>query len=132
MPLPHAVARFNRRVTNRWIEPIARRSPGFAIVHHAGRRSGAPYRTPVNVFEMAGDPTDLVVALTYGPSADWSRNVLAGGGTVERTAIVHRIAAAAVVDRDAAWPALPRFVRGALRLLRVRHFLRLTLDPGDT
>ena len=131
MPLPHAVARFNRRVTNRWIEPIARRSSGFAVVHHAGRCSGVAYRTPVNVFEMAGDPNDLVVALTYGPSADWCRNVLAGGGTVERRAVVHRIAAATLVDRDVAWPALPRLVRGALRLLRVRHFLRLELDPGD-
>ena len=90
MPLPRAVARFNKRVTNRFLEPIARRSSGFAVVHHVGRRSGREYTTPVNLFRLGdegagvGDrsTTDAaIVSLTYGPSADWVRNVLA-----ERTA----------------------------------------------
>ena len=124
MPLPRAIARFNKRVTNRFIEPIARRSSGFAVVHHVGRRSGAAYSTPVNLFAFDGHG---IVALTYGPSADWVQNVLAAGGTVENSSGIRPIDTAEIVDRAAAWPALPAIVRGALRTLRVRDFMRLSL-----
>jgi deazaflavin-dependent oxidoreductase (nitroreductase family) len=130
MPLPRVVARFNKRVTNRFLEPIARRSSGFAVVHHVGRRSGRAYTTPVNLFRL-GDEGDgggaVVVSLTYGPSADWVRNVLAGGAGVETRVGRRVVEASTVVGRDVAWPALPIIVRGALRVLRVRDFLRLTL-----
>ncbi|MGI9597620.1 MAG: nitroreductase family deazaflavin-dependent oxidoreductase [Acidimicrobiales bacterium] len=125
MPLPHLIARFNKRVTNRFIEPIARRSSGFAVVHHVGRRSRTAYSTPVNLFELDGD---AIVALTYGSSADWLRNVLAGGGTVENVSGWRPIDSAVIVDRAVAWPALPRPVKGALRILGVHQFLRLSFD----
>lgn len=128
MPVPHVVARFNKRVTNRFIEPIARRSSGFAVVHHTGRGSGAAYTTPVNVFAL-GD--DVIVALTYGPVADWAQNVLEGGGMVENAAGRRPIAAAEAVGRAEAWPVLPLIVRAALRVLRVRHFLRLSFDESS-
>ena len=124
MPLPRAIARFNKRVTNRFIEPVARRSSGFAVVHHVGRRSGASYSTPVNLFALQGH---VIVALTYGPAADWVQNVLATGGTVENASGIKPIAAAEIVGRRAAWPALPAIVRCALRTLRVRDFMRLSL-----
>jgi deazaflavin-dependent oxidoreductase (nitroreductase family) len=130
MPLPRVVARFNKRVTNRFLEPIARRSSGFAVVHHVGRRSGREYTTPVNLFRL-GDEGDgvavAVVSLTYGPSADWVRNVLAGDASVETGAGCRLVEASTVVGRDVAWPALPAIVRGALRVLRVRDFLQLTI-----
>lgn len=76
-----AVARFNRYVTN----PIARRfagwAPGFCILTHVGRRSGRHYRIPVNVF---GTGDGFVFALTYGPDADWVKNVMAAGGCTIR------------------------------------------------
>jgi len=122
VPLPRVVARFNRRYTNRFVEPIVRRSAGFASVHHVGRRSGTEYRTPVNVFDLDGD---LIVALTYGPTADWVQNVLAGGARVVRRGTTTEIVGVAVVGRETAWPALPWFVRGALRVLQVRDFARL-------
>lgn len=125
VPLPHSVARFNKRVTNRLIEPVARRSRGFAVVHHVGRRSGRRYSTPVNLFRLDGG---AIVSLTYGPRADWSQNVLAGGGTIEDASGLRPIRSARIVDRTVAWPALPLVVRGALRLLRVRHFLSLSFD----
>jgi deazaflavin-dependent oxidoreductase (nitroreductase family) len=77
MPLPKALARFNRRVTNPVLAPLARRLPGFAIVTHTGRRSGREHRTPVNLFR-SGDT--YVIALTYGADAQWVRNVEAAGG----------------------------------------------------
>ena len=91
MQIPQSVARFNRRVTN----PIGRiwagSAPGFAIVEHVGRKSGTPYRTPLNVF-----PTDdgFAILLTYGPNRDWLKNLTAaGGGRLE-----HRGKTVAVTD----------------------------------
>ena len=55
----------------------ARPRPGRA----SGPTSGTEYQTPVNVFPPAG----FVVALTYGPDADWVKNVLAAGGCELRT-----------------------------------------------
>ena len=128
VPRPHFVARFNKRVTNRFLEPVARRARGFAVVHHSGRRSGSAYKTPVNLFELGHSS---IVALTYGPTVDWAQNVLAGGGVVEDRTGSRRIESAEVVDRGTAWPALPIVVRGVLRLLRVRHFMRLELAAVD-
>lgn len=128
MPLPHAVARFNKRVTNRFLEPVARRAGGFAVVHHIGRRSGSARTTPVVLFDLG---TASIVALTYGPTADWSQNVLVGGGAIEDRTGLRRIENAEVVDRSVAWPALPIVVRVALRILRVRDFMRLELDAAS-
>lgn len=129
MPLPHTVARFNKRVTNRFIEPIARRSAGFAVIHHVGRRSGTPYATPVNLFEFHADS---LVSLTYGLATDWVQNVLAGGGSIEDHTGRRRISSCRIVDRSVAWPALPRVVRGALWLLRVDRFLVLSFDEVES
>ena len=77
MPIPKKVAGFNRRVTNRLTIHIAGWIPGFAIVSHAGRRSGRIYRTPVNVFR---DGENYLFALTYGHKTNWVSNVIAAGG----------------------------------------------------
>lgn len=79
MSISRRVARFNRRVANRFVGPILTRLPGFGTVHHRGRRSGREYRTPVKVFRR-GD--EFVIALPYGPGSDWVRNVLSAGGCV--------------------------------------------------
>jgi len=129
MPLPLSIARFNKRYTNRFFEPLARRSSRFAVVRHVGRRSGAVYQTPVVVFEHKGA---LAVALTYGPSADWVRNVLGGSAQIERGGVSAGITDARVVTRCEVCASLPRVVRGALRVLRVRDFLLLQVSdsPG--
>ncbi len=125
MPFPRWVAHLNKRVTNRFIEPIAGRAAGFAVVVHAGRVSGRRYRTPVNVFDADGK---LIVALTYGPGADWFRNVRAGGGTIETRDGPIPIREVTLVGRELAWPRLPRLIRLALRVLRVTDFA--VLDPS--
>src|SRR5262245_15159115 len=76
MPLSRGVASFNKRVTNHLTRHIAGWAPGFAIVHHVGRRSGRAYETPVNVFHRDGT---YLFALTYG-EGEWVRNVLAADG----------------------------------------------------
>lgn len=133
MPLPHAIARFNRRVSNRLLEPLARRSSGFAVVNHRGRRSGRRYTTPVNLFIVDDPPTvdgaRSYAALTYGPDTDWVNNVLNGPATITTQRITVTIVAATIVGRDTAWPHIPAPVRLALRLLTVRDFLELTTTP---
>ena len=76
MPLSRQVARFNKRFTNRLARVVAARAPGFAIIIHTGRKSGATYETPINAFRT---PHGYRIALTYGPEVDWVRNVLAAG-----------------------------------------------------
>ena len=120
--MPRWVAKFNKRITNRIMEPLARRFSNFAVVHHVGRVSGRDYKTPINLFELDGR---YLAALTYGPGADWVRNVQAGPASIEHGAEINPISSCEVVGRTQAWPALPRVVRLVLRLLRVRDFLSM-------
>ncbi|KZM73039.1 nitroreductase family deazaflavin-dependent oxidoreductase [Nocardia terpenica] len=76
MPFPHALAKFNRRVTNRVAGLVAGRAPGLGVIVHEGRKSGRVYRTPVTVFNQDGA---FRIALTYGRDVDWLKNILAAG-----------------------------------------------------
>jgi deazaflavin-dependent oxidoreductase (nitroreductase family) len=76
MPLPKGLARFNTVATNHVVAPFAARLPGFAIVHHVGRRSGREYSNPVNLFR---DGDRYAIALMYGADSQWVRNVQAAG-----------------------------------------------------
>ena len=122
MPLSRRVARFNKHVTNHVTGPFAGRLPGFAVVTHVGRRSGTAYHTPVNVFR---DGNRYVFALTYGPGADWVRNVLAAGGCEIRT----RGKTVSLVDpavfTDSARRPVPIPARWILGLVHVDEFLAL-------
>ena len=76
------LARFNRVVTNPVQRLWAGRVAPFAIVEHVGRKTGRPYRTPVNAF-VRGDV--ITIRLPYGTDRDWVRNlVAAGGGVIQR------------------------------------------------
>jgi deazaflavin-dependent oxidoreductase (nitroreductase family) len=123
VPLPRRLARFNRVVTNRITYPIARTLPGFGIVLHAGRKSGRPYRTPVNAFRT---PDGYLIALTYGPDSDWTRNVLAAGGCE----LLTRGKVVALTDprvvRAERHDALPAVVRAVLARINVRDYLELS------
>jgi deazaflavin-dependent oxidoreductase (nitroreductase family) len=125
--LGRRVAHFNRRFTNQLTRTLAGRLPGFGVVLHTGRRSGRRYETPVNVFK---DRDGYVIALTYGADADWVKNVLASG-TCELVTrgSRHQLRSAGIV-RDESRGAVPWFVRGVLRLLRVSDFLYLERPEG--
>ncbi len=135
--LPLSIARLSKRYTNRSIEPLLRRWSRFAVVRHVCRRTGTAYRTPVTAFDPDGA---LVIALTYGPSADWVQNVLAGTAEIESAGVSTDIAGVELVGRDLAWAALPGSVRGALRASRVRKFRapaslrpsKVSAWPGDS
>lgn len=124
MPIPRAVARFNRRVTNPVALRIAVYPPGFGVVEHRGRRSGRPYRTPVNVFRRPGG---FEFALTYG-EGDWVRNVMAAGeADLVTRGRRHRIVHPAVVVVPGL-TGLPVPARWILRLLHVDELL--IVDEG--
>ena len=101
---------------------MARHLPGFAVVHHRGRRSGRDYQTPVNLFTIRDR---FVIALTYGPHADWVRNVVAAGGcTIETRG---RLVACGQprLYRDPARRGIRPVERAALGLLDVQEVLEL-------
>ncbi len=129
MPIPRAVARFNKRFTNRLIEPLVARTATFVIIEHVGRRSGRSYRTPINLFRCEDDH---VAALTYGPSADWVQNVLAGPAVCELRGVRYTIEQARMADRAEVWLCFPALVRLPLRILRIHHFCRVSLSPPIT
>lgn len=124
MQMPQGLARFNRHVTNPIQRLWAGWLPPFAIVEHVGRRSGKPYRTPVNVFsaDIDGSP-GVAILLTYGPDRDWLKNLTAaGGGRMRRNGKTFGIADPRVVTKaEAAAHVSP----GARRV-----FARLPFDDA--
>jgi deazaflavin-dependent oxidoreductase (nitroreductase family) len=126
MPIPIAIASFNKQVTNRVTAPFARHLPGFALVTHRGRTTGRTHRTPVNVFRRDHDD---VFVMTYGPDVDWVRNVeTAGECDIEtRGRTVHLVEPRRFTDL--ARRAVPAPVRVVLRLIRVDEFL--SMQPGE-
>lgn len=122
MVLSKRVARFNRVATNRVLGKAAPRLPGLAMVVHQGRRSGRRYETPVNVFER---PDGYVIALTYGPDADWVRNVLAASGCeIVNKGRTIRLTDPRVVH-DEQRKDMPKRVRFILARVGVNDFLHL-------
>lgn len=126
MPIPHRVARFNKRFTNRILTPIVTRLPWFVVVQHTGRTSGRTFRTPVAAFRHYDG---LVIALTYGPDTQWVRNVLANDGCRidRRGEIIEMTSPRLIHDPD--HRLVPRFVRLPLRLLNAPDVL--VLFPAD-
>jgi deazaflavin-dependent oxidoreductase (nitroreductase family) len=120
VPLPAALARFNRRATNVVTRRVAGWLPGFGVVTHRGRRSGIVYRTPVNVFRRPGGFT---FALTYG-QGDWVRNVLHAGTAELLTRRRAYALTAPVVARDPEHREVPFPVGLVLRLIHADEVLR--------
>ena len=132
MPLPRAIGRFNRRVTNPILWPIVARLPGsgFGRILNVGRRTGRTYRTPMLGFRHADT---IVFALTYGPGAHWVRNVLAAGvcDFELRRATLHLVEP--LLFHDPKRRGVPPIVRPVLWALGVDDFLRMRVvaEPGS-
>jgi deazaflavin-dependent oxidoreductase (nitroreductase family) len=122
MPMPRAMATFNRVALNRVTKRVAPWMPGLGVVVHRGRRSGRVFRTPVNVFPTG---TGYVFALTYGPDTDWVKNVRAAGACelVTRGRHVRLVAPRLFHDEDRR--DIRPVERQILRLLGVADFLAL-------
>lgn len=107
-----------RRINRRVVNPRQMRTAGTpgayaGVVHHRGRRSGAPYATPVVPF-----PTDdgFAIVLPYGTRPDWVRNVLAAGAaTLVHEGHTYEVAAPEVVAVNAAPCDFPDAERRGMR-----------------
>ena len=124
------VRRFNRAVTNPRVLRSAG-SPGASasVIRHVGRVSGRSFETPVGPFEIGGD---FVVALPYGPGADWVRNVVAAGSAT----LVHEgrtvpVDQPEVVSTAEVVMELPRSEQRTLRLFGVDRCLRMRPVPEE-
>lgn len=127
MPIPRAVARFNRHVTNPIVRLFAGWAPGFCLLRHVGRRTGREYEIPLNVFEAEDG---FVFALTYGSNADWVKNVLAADTcTIRRHRRQIRLAHPRLITTGEGMSHIPAGARPLLRLANVTEFLRM--DDAD-
>ena len=131
MEFPQGLARFNRRVTNPIQRMWAGWLPPFAIVEHVGRRSGKPYRTPVNVFStnVDGKP-GVAILLTYGPDRDWLKNLTAaGGGRMRHKGKSFGIADPHLVTKAEAAPHVTPGMRRIFARLPFEQAVLLTRTP---
>ncbi len=121
MPLPRGLADFNRVFSNKIMRPLARRAPGFGVLHHRGRRTGVEYQTPLNVFR---DGDRLIVALTYGEDVDWLKNAQAAP---ESHFLISgkevKVRPPVVISTEDGLAAMPAPVTAVLNLLDVSGFV---------
>ena len=125
MSAPRWVARANKIGLNRVTKFIAPWARGWAVVIHRGRRSGRMFRTPIWAFRRSDG---YVIALTYGSTSDWVRNVLAAGGCELESRRRRYQLGSPRVYRDEQATDMPAFIRFILhRVLKAPEFLRLDI-----
>ena len=127
----HALLRVGVRHLNPFMLSIAgsRRLPMLAIVHHQGRRSGRVYTTP-----LAARPTadGFVIPLTFGPQADWIRNVQAAGGcTIRWKGADYVVVEPVIVDWPTVRSAFSPLERLIVPLVGIEQCVRLRYAPAN-
>jgi deazaflavin-dependent oxidoreductase (nitroreductase family) len=129
MRLPQWLAEFNRYFTNPIQRMWAGFVPGMGIIEHVGRKSGTPYRTPVNVFPT-GD--GLAILLTYGPNRDWAKNLAAAnGGNVKRYGKIESYTNPRIVTKAEARPSVKGLWRPLFSVLPFESALLLTRASSE-
>lgn len=115
--------RLKKYVTNPVMIRFSGRSGMSAVVRRVGRRSGAPYATPV-IAHHAGE--DVIIPLPYGPDVDWLHNLMAAGeGTVDLEGGSLPVDEPAVVDVDDVIGSLPAPMARTVRFNGAREVVRL-------
>ena len=129
MQVPRIMRRINRLVTNPLVGTIAGLLPPLAIVHHSGRKSGRPYRTPVAAFHAEAG---FLIPLPYGTDTDWCLNALEAGRCTLETA-GHKIEAEnpRILEPEAAIPLLPALLQSGLRAASLPGYLLLDRSQAD-
>ncbi|HTJ72290.1 MAG TPA: hypothetical protein VL551_32420 [Actinospica sp.] len=124
-----AIRAFNKRVLNPAMMRVAGRRHWYAgVIRHTGRRTGGRYATPVVAERVDGG---FVIPLPYGTGVDWLRNVLAAGGaTLEVRGESFAVTEPRVVGSDEALPLVRPKRRRVWSLLRIEHYLRVSIRVG--
>jgi deazaflavin-dependent oxidoreductase (nitroreductase family) len=100
-----------------------------SVVRHVGRTSGKQYETPVHAVRTDGG---FIVALPYGASTDWVRNVLAQrSATISYAGIAYRVDRPEVLDLAAFEADFAPRERRTHRLFGVRQCLRVRQITAD-
>jgi deazaflavin-dependent oxidoreductase (nitroreductase family) len=116
------VRRFNKQVINRIMLLFAGRRV-YAVVHHVGRKSGKPYKTPVVAALIEGG---LVMPLPYGTDTDWCLNVVAAGRcTIELGKETYEASEPEIIGEEAALAAFPGWLQRMFRRNKVGQYLRV-------
>ncbi len=123
-PILNAVRRFNRSVSNPRQMATAGSAGAYAsVIRHVGRTSGREYETPIGA---VATEDGFVVALPYGTSADWLKNLLAtGSATIVDEGSKYRIDQPEVVPMAEAIGDFPPNERRMLRVFGVDECLRV-------
>jgi deazaflavin-dependent oxidoreductase (nitroreductase family) len=113
MHFPRFMRQVNRVFTNHVLGTFAWLVPPFAVVHHVGRRSGRPYRTPVVAFRSS---LGFVIPMIYGRDVDWARNMVrANAAEVERAGRRMAVRNPRIVGFEEAAARLPAAARPVFR-----------------
>lgn len=132
-----AALRLVRGFARRFVNPRILRTAGLpgakeSVVHHVGRVTGRAYRTPVDAEPTADG---FVIALPYGTTANWVRNVMAAGSaTIVRQGVTHRVGRPAIVALATMADRFPAKDRRNLERFRVDRCMRLRAEaaaPAD-
>ena len=129
-PVQDRVRRFARDVGNPKVLKMAGQ-PGAetSIIRHVGRTSGAAYQTPLEAVET-GD--GFVIALPYGTSSDWLKNVVAAGSAVlVRDGVEHQVDRPELVPFAVGNPYFSRSNQVMHRIFGVDQFLLLRRVEPD-
>ena len=120
----NVVRRFNRALGNPHQMKTAGTPGAYAsVIRHVGRKSGRTYETPMVPFETEDG---FVIALPYGPGADWVRNLMASGSaTIVHEGNTYRVDRPELVPTDMAVLYLPAKEQRGLRRFRVDQCLRV-------
>ncbi len=125
----------NKRIrtsVKRFVNPILRNATGlpygpFAIIRHVGRKSGKTYENPIWVRRA---PDGFIIVLTFGPGADWLRNLQAADrGTLYWHKREYVFQPPVFVDAKTANAALPALIKFALGLQGTFQYVKLTDWP---
>jgi deazaflavin-dependent oxidoreductase (nitroreductase family) len=116
----------NRVFTNPLMGTFAWLVPPLAVVHHIGRKSRRPYRTPVVAFRSAAG---FVVPMTYGRDVDWARNLVSAGGCeIVQMGQRFSLRNPRIVGFKGAEAHLPAIARPALRAADFPGYVLLDLE----
>jgi len=121
-PVLNAVRRTNRAVGNpRVLQTAGQPGATAAVIRHVGRSSGASYETPIGPY-----PTDdgFVVALPYGTSVDWLKNVQAADSAeIVHEGVTYRVDHPEIISAEEALLHIPADEHRTLRIFAVDEFL---------
>ena len=113
------------RATTRLAMPLAgkRWNPIFSVVRHTGRQSGRQFETPVAARRVDGG---FVLALAFGRTAQWYRNLVAAHhGVIRWRGVDHPVGTPETMDAEVALATFLPVQRAGLRAANIDGYVFL-------